>query len=367
MRTPDFISHVSSCCAHHLAARRQEVAEVSGDAAPVADFLTELTDGGKRLRPVLAWIGWRAAGGTAAPHTALDRLAVSLELFQAAALIHDDVIDRSATRRGRPSTHRRFEALHRDQGFAADPAHFGTSGAILAGDLALSWAGEAFAEAQDAARTLHPSVAALTAARHSFQQMHTHVIAGQYLDIHAEVAPPAADEHQAVTRARKVLRYKAARYSTEHPVVLGAALAGAEEPLRRRLAAAALPVGEAFQLRDDLLGVFGDPETTGKPVGDDLREGKRTELIAYGLFRSPEAAARELESMLGDPDLSTDAVDRAREILTACGAVAEVESSIESLMLRSREETQRLQDMGVAEDVLVDLRDVSHRLVRRSR
>ncbi|GAA1170892.1 polyprenyl synthetase family protein [Nesterenkonia xinjiangensis] len=367
MRTPDFIAHVTTCCTHHVDERRLEVAEISPDAAPLVETLAALTRGGKRLRPVLAWIGWRAAGGEAGSHPALDRLTVSLELFQAAALVHDDVIDRSATRRGQPSTHRRFETLHGQQAFTGDPVHFGTSGAILAGDLALSWAGEAFAGAEAAARDRHGAEEALAAARRSFQQMHTQVITGQYLDVHAEVAPAAEDEGQAVVRARQVLRYKAARYSTEHPVVLGAALAGAQEPLRRLLAAAALPVGEAFQLRDDLLGVFGDPETTGKPVGDDLREGKRTELVAYGLFRSPAPAARELEAMLGDPELSAASVERAREILTDAGAVAEVERSIESLLERSHEEVRRLREAGVAEDVLTDLQDVSDRLVRRSR
>lgn len=367
MRTSDFIAHVTTCCAEQLAEHRSEVAEISPEADPLAEALGELARGGKRLRPVLAWLGWRAAGGDPESHPALDGLCVALELFQAAALVHDDVIDRSATRRGLPSTHRRFEALHQEQGMSGDGRHFGTAAAILVGDLALSWAGESFARAVTAAEVLHGAEEPLRAARRSFQLMHTQVISGQYLDVLAEVAPAPADEAQAVARARRVLRYKAARYSTEHPIVLGSALAGASASLRQRLAAAALPVGEAFQLRDDLLGVFGDPSTTGKPVGDDLREGKRTELIAYGLFRSSPGAAAELEGMLGDPDLSEAQVERAREILVEAGAVVAVERSIDSLLATSGAEVAALRRTGVAEDVLSDLQDVSDRLVRRSR
>lgn len=366
MRTQEFIDHVSARCAEQMSLRHAEIAEISPHGAPLAATLTNMIRGGKRLRPVLAWIGWRATGGPSHPHPALEKLAVALELFQVAALVHDDVIDRSATRRGQPSAHRRFENLHRDADLAGDARHFGISGAILAGDLALSWAGQAFGEAEKEARALHGCQESLTAARTSFHQMHTQVITGQYLDVLAEVDHPASDEQEAVVRARTVLRYKAARYSTEHPVVLGSALGGAAAPLRTRLAAAALPLGEAFQLRDDVLGVFGDPSTTGKPVGDDLREGKRTELIAYGLFRAPRGAARELAAMLGTPDLDEDDVDRAREILTDSGAAEEVERSITGLLQASRTEIDGLRHLGVAEDVLADLDDVSGRLVRRT-
>lgn len=363
------IARVSEACATFLAARAEEVDDVSPAGAPLVETLTELTRGGKKLRAVLAWIGWRAAGGSPDAEAPV-RLGAALELFQAAALIHDDVIDRSDTRRGAPSAHRRFEQLHRGAAHRGEAGHFGVSAAVLAGDLALSWAGQAFGEAQDAAAAERTGTAADDAGREArlrFHRMHTEVIAGQYLDVLDEVRAPAASASEALDRARRVLRHKSARYSTEHPLVLGAALAGAPAALRESLAAAALPTGEAFQLRDDLLGVFGDPETTGKPVGDDLREGKRTELIAHGLFGASEQQARELEAMLGEPRLTAAEVERAREILLGAGAVEAVEASIAELVAAARTGTEQLPALGAAADVVADLQTVADRLVRRSR
>ena len=359
MTGQDFVQRVNDRCEAFLEAKRDQLCAISAEAAPLVDSLTALTAGGKKLRPVLAWIGWRAAGA-AGGQAAAERLGVALELFQAAALIHDDVIDRSATRRGQPSTHRRFTALHTHQGFSGDAEHFGTAGAILTGDLALSWAAEAFEQAEQAATEPSPL------GRQAFRQMHTEVITGQYLDVLSEVAAAPTEEAAAVARARAVLTYKAAKYSTEYPVTLGCSLAGAQQSLQEALARAALPVGVAFQLRDDLLGVFGDPEVTGKPVGDDLREGKRTELVAYGLFRSSPASSQQLASMLGRAELSEDDVDTAREILVSSGAVAAVESEIASLVDQSVRAEERLRQHGVDAGVLADFADVRQRLVART-
>lgn len=354
----EFIAQVSERCQEFLQERHAEVTDISPDAASMVTSLLELTRGGKKLRPVLAWIGWRGAGHDTAEPRALADLGVALELFQVAALVHDDVIDRSDTRRGQPAAHRSLEAIHRSRGLNGDPERFGTSGAILAGDLALAWAGQAFARAE--------SVAGTTRARLVFHRMHTEVITGQYLDVVAEASHPAAHEADALDRARTVLRYKAAKYSAEYPVVLGCALAGGGVPLQQAFAAAALPAGEAFQLRDDLLGVFGDPELTGKPVGDDLREGKRTELIAYGLFRAPPAQSRRLSGMLGDPDLNDDDVAAAREILESCGAVREVEHSISVLAEEAESRSDGLRQLDVPEDVLTDFGEVRNRLITRT-
>ncbi|GAA1120598.1 polyprenyl synthetase family protein [Nesterenkonia jeotgali] len=361
MKREEFISEVNARCAGFLQARHAEVNAVSEHAVPLVNALTSLTRGGKKMRPALARLGWQAADGRG---DAVVELGVALELFQAAALVHDDVIDRSATRRGLPSAHIRFEQMHRESGFSRDAAHFGTSGAILSGDLSLAWASEAFFHAQCTA--MQDGLTSSPLAARTFHRMHTEVITGQYLDVLEEVRIPAETEAEAVHRARGVLRYKAAKYSTEYPVVLGAALAGGSDELCRAFAAAALPVGEAFQLRDDLLGVFGDPETTGKPVGDDLREGKRTELIAYGLFRSSATASRELAQMLGDPGLSETQVERARAILVESGALAEVERSIEALTEDSVACTQDLIDLGVSAEVLEEFDQLRGHLVLRT-
>lgn len=360
----EFVAAVNQRIGTFLAEKKDQVAAIDPQAAPLVDSLIALSRGGKKLRPVLAWIGWRAAWVHAPAETEdvqpLLNLAAALELFQAAALVHDDVIDRSATRRSQPSVHIQFEQRHRASGWAGDTAHFGTTGAILSGDLALSWASELF----DLAAEAMPANA-LRAGR-VFRQMHTEVITGQFLDVVAEVSGPTATEEEAVRRARTVLTYKSAKYSTEYPIELGCALAGGTTELSAALAEAALPLGIAFQLRDDVLGVFGDPGVTGKPVGDDLREGKRTELIAYGLHRAPEAAGAELESMLGNPDLTEQDATQIQEILTSAGALSHVEAEIERLTARSTEARAKLVNLGLTPGILRDFDAVAELLVSRT-
>lgn len=360
----EFVAAVNHRIGSFLSEKRDQVTAIDPQAAPLVDLLISLSAGGKKLRPVLAWIGWRAAQTSDHDQPRdlepLLNLAAALELFQAAALVHDDVIDRSATRRSQPSVHIQFEELHRESCWAGDTPHFGTTGAILSGDLALSWASELF----DLAGEGMPSTA--SAVGRVFRRMHTEVITGQYLDVVAEVSGPTSTEEEAVRRARTVLTYKSARYSTEYPIVLGSTLAGASTELSAALAAAALPLGIAFQLRDDLLGVFGDPSVTGKPVGDDLREGKRTELIAYGLHRAPEPDAAELESMLGNPELTQQDASRIQEILTTAGALSHVEEEIRQLTAHSTEARVHLAEQGLAADVLGDFDAVAELLVSRT-
>lgn len=306
---------------------------------PVTDVLDELraaAAGGKRLRAAFCYWSWRAhaepaggANGAGPPDPAGGAVAlgigVALELFQAAALVHDDVMDDSDTRRGRPSAHRRFATLHRAAGWSGPADRFGDAVAILLGDLALIAADRTFAAA--VAPLAGPRRAAVTAV---FDLMRTEVIAGQYLDVRAQAGPWGAypDDEE---RARAIVRAKSARYSVEHPLVLGATLAGAEAGAVAELATAGLALGEAFQLRDDLLGVFGDPATTGKPAGDDLREGKRTVLVARALHRAGDRERAALLAGLGRRDLSDDDVRHLRDVLRSTGAAAEVEALIAEL------------------------------------
>lgn len=355
----DFVQRVNTRGETFLGAKRSHIAEISADATPLVDALSALMRGGKKLRPILAWIGWRAAGG-AHDAESPEHLGAALELFQAAALIHDDVIDRSDTRRGYPSTHKWFEQWHATKSYSGGREHFGTTGAVLSGDIALAWASEAFDAAWDAAPTPGPQ------GRPAFRTMHTDVIAGQYLDVVAEVDAAEVSEELALARARAVLTYKSAKYSTEYPVLIGASLAGASNELLAALSASTVPLGQAFQLRDDLLGIFGDTELTGKPVGDDLREGKRTELIAYGLFRSDPQSAARLNALLGHADLSTADVEEGREILRRCGAVTAVEEQIDSLVCRSNDAVLSLRALGVDGAVLADFAEIRDRLVTRT-
>ena len=236
-------------------------------------------------------------------------------------------MDRSDTRRGLPSVHRRFEALHRDSGWRGDREQYGASAAVLLGDLLLIWCDELFLRSG-----LDP--AAVLAAKPVFDLMRTEVMLGQYLDVLEPVAGDSADEG-ALERARTVLHYKSAKYTIERPLQVGALLAGAGPELVEALGAFGLPLGEAFQLRDDLLGVFGDPAVTGKPAGDDLREGKRTLLVAHAMRSLPQADARHLDARLGAPDLAAEEVAELRGLVARSGAPELVEQRIEELMGQS--------------------------------
>lgn len=318
-----FIEAVAATLENFLQERRAYLRSVSRDSAVLAEVIGTLASGGKRMRASLCYWGWRGAGGDADAAEVV-HAGAALELFQSAALIHDDIIDRSDTRRGNPSVHRRFAALHSAQNWALDAERFGEAAAILAGDMCLSLSEEMFTQVGIAA-------AHGTAARSVFNRMRTEVMAGQYLDVLEEVAGPGKNPAEAVERARDIIRYKSAKYSTEHPLVLGGALAGADEDLLRQYSSFALPLGEAFQIRDDVLGVFGNPAQTGKPAGDDLREGKRTVLTGYTLNLASASNAAKLEAWLGDPELSEDQVAALRDLMENCGALAAAEKLIASL------------------------------------
>ncbi len=301
-------------------AARPSVASMSPDLEPFVDVLTAFVlDGGKRLRPAFCYWGCRAAGldDGSLSDDAVVRAAAALELVQACALVHDDVLDRSDTRRGGPSVHRRFATAHRASGWSGDGETFGQAAAILLGDLALVWADAMLADSG------LPS-AALLRGLPVWNAMRVEVMCGQYLDV-AEQARGGGS----VERALRVARFKAAKYTVERPLQLGAAIAGADAALLGGLSAYGVPLGEAFQLRDDLLGVFGDPEVTGKPAGDDLREGKRTVLVAYATQLGNDAQRAVLHELVGHRDLDLDGVETVREIIAASGAAAAVERLID--------------------------------------
>ena len=310
-----------------LTGAAEPLTAVTDDLAPVVDALVDFVlDGGKRLRPAFCYWGYRAAGGlvdSRESEQAIVTAAASLELLQACALVHDDVIDASDTRRGAPSLHRRLATWHRGQRWRGDDEGFGTAAAILLGDLALVWADEMLS-------TSGVDAAALRRALDVWNAMRVEVMCGQYLD-----AVEQARGGGSVERALRVARYKSAKYTVERPLQLGALVAGAGEDVVGALSDYGLPLGEAFQLRDDLLGVFGDPAETGKPAGDDLREGKRTVLIAFALEGATDAQRATLDR-LGNPSLDADDVDAIREVLVATGAVTSVERLITERVDRAR-------------------------------
>ena len=280
--------------------------------------LDSLLSGGKRLRPAFCYWGWRGSGGTDIPE--FFSAAASLELLQAGALIHDDVMDGSDTRRGQPAAHRGFEALHAGSGWRGSAEAFGSGAAILLGDICLTWCDEMFQSSGLPAE-------ALRRGRPVFDLMRTEVMCGQYLDLLGQARGPSPDGHAMVEAALRIVRYKSAKYTIERPLQLGAALAGSESVAA--LSAYGLPLGVAFQLRDDVLGVFGDPAQTGKPAGDDLREGKRTVLVALTLERATPTQAEVVESLLGDPGLDPAGVELLRSVIVDTGALDACEEMID--------------------------------------
>lgn len=333
---------VEKALASFLAEQRTRLAAIDGDLLPVADALEAFVlGGGKRLRPAFAYWGFRGAGGS--DSDAVVATLSALELVQASALIHDDVMDCSDTRRGEPSVHRRFAARHSKAGWLGDGDAFGNASAILLGDLCLVWSDE----------LLHGGgldPVTLARARPVFDEMRTEVTAGQYLDVLTQ-----ATGDTSALRASKVACYKSAKYTVERPLLLGAAIAAAPARISAAYSGYGLPLGEAFQLRDDVLGVFGDPAQTGKPAGDDLREGKRTYLIAATFEAVTERERVELSSRLGSPELDGAGVDRLREIIVDSGALRRAEARIDELTGTALAALDRVDLDPEAHEVLTEL------------
>ncbi|HEX4726982.1 MAG TPA: polyprenyl synthetase family protein [Jatrophihabitans sp.] len=324
--------------------------ELHADLTPLAELArAAVLDGGKRLRPTFAYWGWRSVQPVGADgEDGLVRAAAGLELLHACALVHDDLIDASATRRGQPAAHVRF-ADYRASDWSGSAGSFGLAGAVLLGDLLLSWSEEMF---QAGIGLLPPDRAG--AAREQFDLMRTEVVAGQFLDVLAQTRG-AFDRAEAL----RVIELKTSRYTVQRPLLLGAAAAGADRALLARLSGYGYALGEAFQLRDDLLGVFGDPRVTGKPAGDDLREGKRTLLLALAAEAADPAQRAELAEGVGRPGLTEDEVRRLRATLHATGAPELVEQRIAAGAEQARGQLAGADLRPDARQVLLELVDIA--------
>ena len=306
---------------------RDSTAELGPEAALLVEAGATALRGGKRLRGRFCIAGYRAVaeaeGGSADLSPEVVAAAASLEIFHAAALVHDDVIDNSDTRRGRPAAHRSLEASHAGSGWVGDASAFGRSGAILLGDLLVAWSDDLLEEGLAEA-----SVARAAAARAEYATMRRDVTIGQFLDIAEESAFRSEPDDRHAARALRVASLKSARYSVQQPLAIGGALAGADLAQAAALNAFGHPLGMAFQLRDDVLGVFGDEQRTGKPSGDDLREGKRTVLVAYAREALPPSSRRIVDELIGDPTLDGDQIAALQRTIVDTGALERVEQLI---------------------------------------
>lgn len=313
---PSFTSAVSEEIDRFLDSQGPLMAEVG--TSQLMAVARRYTGGGKRLRPAYCYWAHVAAGGRAEDRPAVLQVASSLDVLHASALVHDDLIDAADTRRGHPAAHRQLAELHRERTGSGDPDGFGSSAAVLVGDMLMMWSVAMF----DASRAPN-----LEEARPDMAAMRAEVTAGQFLDVSASYG--VADSRDELAVARAVLEYKSASYSIRRPALIGAALAGADELVQDALGTFGSHVGHAFQLRDDVLGIWGDADVTGKPTGGDLREGKATVLVLTALEAADDRQRSVIQAALGNKAATDEEVTRAAEAIEACGARTEVERMID--------------------------------------
>ena len=286
---------------------------------PLGELTRLVGAGGKRLRPAFCYLAFVGAGGDENSKQLLDTQA-ALELLHASALLHDDIIDGSSTRRGEPTSHTRYIAKHAESKWAGEARRFGEGAVILIGDLAFVYADQ-----------LMTGVNSITAK--VWNEMRIEVNIGQYLDLLG-----SAQRERDLAKAERVCRYKSGKYTVERPLHLGASLAAPEQAdiLLEQLSSFGLPLGDAFQMRDDVLGAFGDDATnlTGKPVGDDLREGKPTPLLAMA-FERATVAQREVLDQVGALQISQQKISDIQQVIVETGALAALETKISSLVKQS--------------------------------
>jgi geranylgeranyl diphosphate synthase type I len=319
-----------------LTAETRRWAALSGDlVAPLESLRALVMGGGKRLRPAFCFWGYQAAGGD--PEDALViEAGAALEMLQAFALVHDDVMDGSATRRRARTAHLVYGDQHVGADWRGEPRRFGEGVAILIGDLAHVYADQLLAGASSSVKAV-------------WDELRIELNVGQYLDILGTARRDT--DHEG---ARLIARYKSGKYTIERPLHIGAALAGRLAELQPSLSAYGDPLGEAFQLRDDLLGAFGEESATGKPVGDDLREGKPTPLLAVATAHADTVQAAVLAE-IGHHDLSDEGIARIQDVLVATGAVAAIEADIDSLTDTAIAAIKTAEIPSEARGALVDL------------
>nr|WP_203675131.1 MULTISPECIES: polyprenyl synthetase family protein [unclassified Streptomyces] len=328
------VDHVLST---FVTAQAQALDDIDACLAPLSRQLHAATGQGKRLRAAFCYWGWR---GTGQPDSeALVHAAAAIELVHAAAVVHDDLIDDSRTRHGHPTAHLALRQALPDH---EHPTAGARALAMLVGDLLMSMAGQLFT-------SCGLPGAFLNRARPMWAVLARELVAGECLEVLHTGREPNPDA------SVKVIRYKTAKYTVEHPLHIGGLLAGAPPPLLRAYSQYGLPLGEAFQLRDDLLGLFGDPEHTGKNPADDLAGERPTALMAHALASATPAEHAELRHLLGQADLSERQVEQAREIIRRTGAVTRVEDMITTRLRQAHEALADADLTGEARRALADL------------
>jgi geranylgeranyl diphosphate synthase, type I len=328
-----------------VSAERERWACLDADlAGPFEEIERMVVAGGKRLRPAFCYWSFIGAGGDHGDTRILDAGA-AIELMHAFALFHDDVMDDAASRRGAPTTHTVHARKHLDAGWAGEARRFGEGVAILTGDLAFVLADQLLVGAPDAVWRL-------------WNELRKELNVGQFLDILGSVR-----RERDVVKAERIARYKSGKYTIERPVHLGALYAAPEraDELLPALSRFGLPLGDAFQMRDDVIGVFGDPTVTGKPVGGDLLEGKPTPLLALAVAR---ADTRQLTTLhrVGSDDLDADGVAGIQQVIVETGALEQLEATIDRL---AAEAIAALDAVEITDEARYELRELARFVVAR--
>ena len=342
----DVASRVDKRLESLLAIERERWAKVDADLVPPIDEIARLVlAGGKRLRPAFCFWGFVGAGGDPTDELVIDAGA-ALELLHAFALFHDDVMDGSLTRRGEPTTNAKFEASHGASKLAGESRRFGDGVAILVGDLAYVYSDQLMRNASPQAWTI-------------WNELRIELNFGQYLDMLGSAMNERRRE-----KAERICRYKSGKYTIERPLHLGALLsAPTSADLIPVLSTYGLPLGDAFQMRDDVLGAFGDTAITGKPVGDDLREGKPTPLMAIATARANAVQLNELQ-LVGNQDLTPEQIARVQQVIRETGALDELEIVITRLTDEAIAAVQNVPFTQAVRDELIALAEyVSWRTV----
>lgn len=351
----DFREAIAGAISQFLDSKMSQLADIGSELSMVTELADEFTRSGKRMRPAFCLWGYAAAAGVPDPAHRIVAAAASLDLLHVSALVHDDVMDASDTRRGVPSAHRQMESAHRAREWRGSASAFGQAGSILLGDLLLVWSEEMYSSAG-----FSPEHVARAAAY--WHAVRTEVVCGQFLDITAAAQPldgEPASQRWAIDEAYRVVEYKTAKYTVQRPLQIGAALGGGSAELLSALEVYGSAVGRAFQFRDDLLGVFGDSSVTGKPAGDDLREGKLTALIGYTLQAVDAPTRRQLNAWLGDAQLTPQQIRQLRDLITESGARTAVEAEISDCAARARDAVASVPMVSPADDALLRLIDLS--------
>lgn len=319
----------------YLSEKKSAAVEINTETAVLVEEIRRFSEnGGKRVRPAFMFSGYVAAGGQA--YEAILFATLSVELLHTFALIHDDIIDNSSLRRGELTTHKQFEKIHKEKNLQGNGKEYGLSSAILAGDLALSFAEEILTSAPFPQERLRR-------ARYFFDQMKMQVLYGEYLDVLGGFQK-SLNEDQVL----QILEYKTAKYTVERPLHIGAVLAGADFEILETFSRYGIPFGQAFQMQDDLVGSFASEKEIGKPSDSDIKEGKKTLLLVKAYERATKSQKKILDAVVGNKNSSQEEVDKVRKIMKETGSYDYCLKLSKQLLIQAEEalKDQKLKEEG---------------------